>query len=151
VSILYAKRSVTLFVSKTSWHFSPDTQVPLLVSLDNGQRDLFGTAKQILKFSGIHADGIDEDWLEEFASSRKMTITFKGNEPQWTVKMAGSRDATKSFRSCMKILSEDATASTTPVPDNSGDVSSEATPTSPVPTEPKKVQTVPVNPKGDAI
>jgi hypothetical protein len=145
VNIMNYAEHLSVYISKTNWQFSPDTQVPVSVNTDNGHRDLFGVTKRNkgVKYSSIHADGIDDDWLDEFASSQKMTITFKGNEPQWTVKMGGSRDATKAFRSCIKILREDATASaTSPVPDSSDDKSLEQAPTSPVPTAPKK--TVPV-------
>ena len=92
-------------------------------------------------------DEVDSGWLDAFASSGTMTVNFpNGNEPKWSVKMAGSRDALKSFRSCIKILAENGTPvlSTSPVPDVP-DASSQPVPTNPV-------QTIPIKkPKGDSI
>jgi len=91
------------------------------------------------------------DWLDNFASSETMTINFRsGNEPQWSVKMVGSRDALKSFQSCTKTLAENVATSpqakpTSPVPDVPDASSSQPAPTSPV-------QTVPIKkPKGESI
>jgi hypothetical protein len=152
VFIMRAKGKSNVYLTKTSWQFTPDVQVPFSVNLDNGRRELFGVSKKSAhsKFDGIIAsaskDEIDGDWLENFASSRTMTITFhSGNEPKWSVKMAGSREATNSFRSCVKVLAEDGTpaqAPTSPVPDVSD------APSQPAPTNP--VQTV-KKPKGDNI
>jgi hypothetical protein len=138
VFITWAKGKLKVYLTKTSWQFTPHVQVPFSVNLDNGRRELFGVSKKSTKskFDGISAsaskDEIDGDWLEDFASSRTMTITFhSGNEPQWSVKMAGSRDASKSFRSCIKMLAENGAPGpqgTSPVPD-----ASDEAPTQPVP------------------
>jgi hypothetical protein len=65
-----------------------------------------------------------------------MIIKFhSGNESQWSVKMAGSREATESFRSCIKMFAEDGKAPTSPLSDDRG-ASSQPAPTNPVQTVP---------------
>jgi hypothetical protein len=120
-----------------------------------GRREFVGVSKNraAYKTSHIIASVVKDEgdgWLDDFASSEAMTINFRsGDEPKWSVKMAGSRDASKSFRSCIKTLAENAATSlqaipSSPVPDVP-DASSQPAPTSPV-------QTVPIKkPKGDSI
>jgi hypothetical protein len=95
----------------------------------------------------VAKDEGDDGWLDNFAASKTMIINFRnGNETQWSVKMTGSRDALKAFRSCVKSLDEtgaSAPQATSPVPN---DVPG----SQPAPTNP--VQTVPIKkPKGDSI
>jgi hypothetical protein len=153
VFIMSTKAKLNVYLTKTNWQFTSDVQVPFSVNLDSGRRELFGVSKKSAnsKFDGIIAsaskDEIDGDWLEDFASSRTMTITFRsGNEPQWSVKMAGSRGATNSFRSCIKLLGKTETSdpqATSPVPED---------PDTPFPGPTKPVPTVPIKkPKGDSI
>jgi hypothetical protein len=130
-----------IHLNKTNWQFPIDLQIPFSITLDSGTHEFFGVARQTAKMLGTHVFSevmVDDSWLEEFASSENMTVTFKGNEPKWTVKMAGSRAAEKQLRACVKGLSEETatTQSTSPVPNDD---------------EPKKVQTVPIKPKGDGI
>jgi hypothetical protein len=49
------------------------------------------------------------DFLDAFASSGAVTVSFQtGNEPPWSIKMAGSHGAVKAFRSCVdKLIGED--------------------------------------------
>jgi hypothetical protein len=123
-------------LNKLNWHFPPDMQVPHSINLDNGRRELVGVSKTdppnglTILLTTMMEDG--SVFLDDFASSETMTIDFQnGNEPRWSVKMAGSRDATKSFRSCVKMIADEITpepqAPTCPVPQ---------TPTSPVPDVP---------------
>jgi hypothetical protein len=147
-------------ISRRSHRFCDDQigqrQVPFSINLDNGRHEFFGTSKKFPNFkfnfivTNVLKDEADNGWLDDFASSETMTINFRnGNEPRWSVKMAGSRDASKSFQSCIKTLAENAATSpqatpTSPVPDVP-DGSSQPAPTNPV-------QTVPIKkPKGDSI
>ena len=125
VSIKWTKEHSNPFIQldKTNWHFPPDIQVPFSIKLDNGQHEFVGVSKTVskLKRSLIFTYETEEvsDFLEPLASSEAMTINFQGgNEPPWSVKMAGSRDATKSFRACVKILGDTSPApqATSPVP-----------------------------------
>ena len=136
-----------------NWRFSPDVQVPFSVILDKGRREFFGISRVATTNNNIIQAIVTADegdnWLDDFASSEAMTVKFhSGNEPQWPVKMAGSRDASKAFRSCVKTLPENgapAPQATSPVPNDTPDTSSQPAPTSPV-------QTVPVKkPKGESI
>jgi len=86
--------------------------VPFSVTLDNGRYELVGTSKTDPSngLSVILTPGTEEgkEYLEAFASSETMIINFEnGDEPRWNVKMAGSRDATKVFRTCVKGLGEE--------------------------------------------
>jgi ketosteroid isomerase-like protein len=120
-------------LTKGNWHFPADMQIPFSVTLDSGRHELVGSSKtdpssglsMILTPPAPTEDG--NAYLDAFASSETMTIVFENdNEPKWNVKMAGSRDAAKAFRSCVKGLAEEdkPQATTSPVPQ---------TPTSPVP------------------
>jgi ketosteroid isomerase-like protein len=118
-------------LDKMNWHFPQDMQVPYTINFDNGHRDFVGVSKIhpaigiTVLLTGAMEDG--NAFLDDFSHSETMTINFdNGNEPKWNVKMAGSRDATKAFRSCVKGLGEEdkPQATTSPVPQ---------TPTSPVP------------------
>jgi hypothetical protein len=133
VNIWWAKGNLSIYVAKTSWQFPSDMQVPFSINLDNGRREIFGVSKKLapLKFSGINAE-IDDGWLDNFAASETMTVTFHdGNEPQWSFNLTDSRDALKSFRSCIKGFAESG-AATSPVP--------QAPSTSPVAEAPKDLQ-----------
>jgi hypothetical protein len=156
VMIKLVKGSPFIHLTKTNWQFPTDMQVPFSINLDNGRHEFFGTSKKFPNFkfnfivTNVLKDEADNGWLDDFASSETMTINFRnGNEPRWSVKMAGSRDASKSFQSCIKTLAENAATSpqatpTSPVPDVP-DGSSQPAPTNPV-------QTVPIKkPKGDSI
>jgi hypothetical protein len=138
-------------LGKTNWRFPNDLQVPFSIRLDNGHREFVGVStipatapNSIVLLANVAKDEGD-GWLDNFAASKTMIINFRnGNEPQWSVKMTGSRDASKSFQSCIKILEKDAVpeGATSPVPDVP---ESQPTPTNPV-------QTVPIKkPKGDRI
>jgi hypothetical protein len=138
-------------LGKTNWRFSNDLQVPFSIKLDNGHREFVGVStipatapNSIVLLANVAKDEGD-GWLDNFAASKTMIINFRnGNEPQWPVKMTGSRDASKAFRSCLKSLENGASpeASTSPVPDVPNESSA---PTSPV-------QMVPIKkPKGDSI
>ena len=149
VSIKWIKGHSNPFIqlAKTNWQFAPDLQVPFSIKLDKGSREFVGVSKSYSHSSLIYTHLMDEgnDWLDAFASSEAMTINFQsGNEPRWSLKMAGSRDATKSFRACVKILGDTSPApqATSPVP--------QAPPTSPIP-DANPAQTVPVKPKGEKI
>jgi len=73
--------------------------MPFSIKLDNGSRELAGVSRNATK----KMKAVTVDWLDDFASSEAVTFKFhSGNEPQWSVKMAGSRDAEKSFRSCVQ-------------------------------------------------
>jgi len=157
VIIMWSREKPSIHLSKSNWHFPSDMQVPFSVNFDNGRRELFGVSRKPANprshsgiFTFISKDETDDGWLGDFASSETMTIKFRnGNEPQWSVKMAGSRDASKSFQSCIKILAETLATSpqpkpTSPVPDVP-DASSQPAPTNPVQTAPIK------KPKGDSI
>jgi hypothetical protein len=137
------------------WHFPSDIQVPFSVDFDNVRREFVGVSKNnpvkskvSVIMADVSADDDNNGWLEAFASSETMTITFRtGNEPKWSVKMAGSREALKSFRSCIKSLEKDTSPvpqATSPVPEVP-DASSQPVPTNPVKTVPTK------RPKGDSI
>jgi hypothetical protein len=131
-----------------NWRFSPDVQVPFSVILDKGRREFFGISRVATTNNNIIQAIVTADegdnWLDDFTSSETMTVKFhRGNEPQWPVKMAGSRDASKAFPSCVKTLPENgapAPQATSPVPDVP---ESQPAPTSPVPTMPIK------KPKGE--
>ena len=152
VQIKWTKGKSNPFIEldKTNWHFPPDMQVQFSIKLDNDHHEFVGVSKIDSKRGGMSVlvtylmeEG--NDWLDAFASSEAMTINFQsGNEPRWSLKMAGSRDATKSFRACVKILGDTSPApqATSPVP--------QAPPTSPIP-DANPVQTVPVKPKGEKI
>jgi hypothetical protein len=152
VEIKWVKAYPFINLSKTNWHFSPDLQVPFTVTLDSGSRIFVGVSKNAatvpntMLFANVVSDE-GSGWLEAFASSGTMTITFhNGNEPKWSIKMAGSRNAAQSFRSCIKLLDENgapAPQATSPVDDP--DASSQPAPSKPVPTAPIK------KPKGDSI
>jgi hypothetical protein len=137
-----------IHLSKTSWHFPSDMQVPISVSLDNGRREFTTVSKNqtTSKYSHLIAYVMKEEgdgWLEAFASSDAMTITFRsGNEAQWSVKMAGSRNASKSFRSCLKSLENGTSPApqTSPVPDISDE-------TQPIPVKPVPIK----KPKGESV
>jgi hypothetical protein len=143
----------SLQLSKTNWRFPSDMQVPFSIDLDNGRRQFVGVSRVNTNIKNtfievaIGADEGNGSWLDDFASSGTMTIKFSGNEPQWTVKMAGSRDAAKSFRSCLNRLNENGPPDerpTSPVPDVPDTSSQFGTP--------KPVPTVPIRkPKGDSI
>jgi hypothetical protein len=93
------------------------------------------------QFVTVLLTSIDEgdDWIENVAHSQTMTIDFSsGNEPRWSVKMAGSREAMKSFRSCLRLLGENETSdpqATSPVPEDRD---------TPFPGPAKPVPTVPI-------
>ena len=128
VMIKWTKGQPNPFVhlSKTSWHFADNIQVPFSVSFDNNRRELFAVSKNTnaANYSHIIAqvtkdEGNLDNWLDNFASSETMTINFRsGNERQWSVKMTGSRDASKSFQSCLKAIE----TGTTPVPQAGSDI-----------------------------
>ena len=106
--------------------------MPFSVTLDNGRYELVGTSKTDPSngLSVILTPGTEEgkEYLEAFASSETMIINFEnGDEPRWNVKMAGSRDATKVFRTCVKGLGEEDKPQATTSP------ATPQTPTSPVP------------------
>jgi len=152
VQIKWVKGRSNPFIEldKTNWHFPSDMQVPFSIKLDNGPHEFVGVSKTDSKrgMSILLTYPLEEgsDFLDAFASAEAITISFpNGNEPRWSVKMAGSRDATRSFRSCVKILGENEnSAATSPVP--------QAPSTSPIPDVPNPVQTVPIKkPKGDSI
>ena len=150
VTIVWVKGKLYVYLGKTNWHIPPDMQVPFSVNLDNGRREFVGISNKLVggtKSIGImtSTDDVDSDWLDDFASSETMTVSFRsGNEPRWSFKMAGSRDASKAFQTCIKSLDENSVA-TSPVP--------QAPSTSPMPDVPTKpVQTVPIKkPKGESI
>ena len=113
VMIKLIKGSPFIHLSKNNWQFPPDVQVPFSVNLDNNRYEFFGVSKKAATSNHSHIitnplkEEADSGWLNAFASSEAMTIKFRnGNEPQWSVKMTGSRDALKSFQSCVKILRE---------------------------------------------
>jgi hypothetical protein len=149
VMIKWTKGQLNPFIhlSKTNWHFPSDVQVPISVNLDRREFTSVSRNQTTSKYSHLIAYVMKEEgdgWLEAFASSDAMTITFRrGNEKQWSVKMAGSRDASKSFRSCLKLLESGKSPApdvTSPVPDISDD-------TQPVPIKPMPTK----KPKGDHI
>jgi hypothetical protein len=156
VMIKWAKGQLNPFIhlSKTSWRFPDDMQVPFSVNLDNDRREFFGVSKNAAGFKSGNIlanvlNGEGSGWLDAFASSETMAISFRnGNEPKWSVKMAGSRDASKSFRSCLKTLEKNTAPApqspTSPVP-NADDTSSQPVPIKPLPTVPIK------KPKGESI
>jgi hypothetical protein len=136
-----------IHLSRPNWHFPPDMQLPLSITLDSTPYEFVGVSRNanfkqsIVQIVMTKDDG--GDWLGNFASAETMTIAFRsGNEPQWSVKMTGSRKAYESFQSCIKLLEKKASPqeTTSPVPENTQPV-----PTSPVPTVPIK------KPKGDSI
>ena len=45
VMIKFIKGNPFIHLSKTSWHFTSDLQVPLSISLDNGRREFVGVSK----------------------------------------------------------------------------------------------------------
>jgi hypothetical protein len=121
--------------------------VPFSVIPDKGRREFFGISRVATTNNNIILAIVTADegdtWLDDFASSETMTVKFhSGNEPQWPVKMAGSRDASKAFRSCVKTLPENGAPAPSPVPDVP---ESQPAPTNPVPTVPIK------KPKGERI
>ena len=156
VMIKWVTGSPFINLGKSNWQFPSDMQVPFSINLGNDHHEFVGVSKNVshIKFSFILTNTLKDEassgWLDNFASSETMTINFRnGNEPRWSVKMAGSRDASKSFRSCIKRLAENGAPaqapSTSPVPNDIPDTSSQPEPTNPV-------QTVPIKkPKGDSI
>src|SRR5262249_38190232 len=107
---------------------APDLQIPFSIKLYNGSREFAGVSRNTTTSGAssiigylVKDEGRGSDWLNDFASSEAMTIKFhSGNEPQWSVKMAGSLDAEKSFRSCISKLGGENTpqaATTSPVPE----------------------------------
>jgi hypothetical protein len=122
-------------LTKTNWHFSPDLQVPFSLILDSGRVDFAGMTKtsetrsHLLTFEMEEVAGL----LDDLAASEKLIINFNGTEPQWTIKMAGSRDATKAFRSCVKALDADGSpVATSPVPADPEIISPKPVPTMPI-------------------
>ena len=99
-----------MHLSKTTWSFEPGLDVTLAISFDGGYREGTGnttksqTTGQPMLETSIPSNVV-EGFLEDFANARMMTITFKsGNEPPWSGRMDGSRDAVKAFTDCMTSI-----------------------------------------------
>ena len=104
---MWVNEKLYLWLGKTNWNILPDIQVQFSVNLDKDRREFVGVSTKLVggvKSIGFMTSDVDNDWLDDFSSSEAMTINFHGNEPKWSVKMAGNRDATKAFRSCIKSL-----------------------------------------------
>ena len=53
------------------------------------------------------ADDAAPMFLEEFSTADEMVISFKGgNEPPWTLSMAGTRKASEVFMQCVSQIDE---------------------------------------------
>jgi hypothetical protein len=113
---------LSIYVTKTGWKFEPDIETPFTVTLDKGTTEMTGvtTKNPPPALRGVIAT-VDEgtDWLDDVAASDHMTITFKGNEPVWNVKMGGGRDAVASMRTCISMMESGSGQATSPVPDDS--------------------------------
>ena len=84
-----------IHLSRPNWHFPPDMQLPFpslsIMHLMMACRDA-NFKQSIVEIVMTKDDG--GDWPGNFASAETMTIAFRsGNEPQWSVKMTGSRKA----------------------------------------------------------
>ena len=98
-------------VWKSKWRISQGSTVPMSVTFIDFNRQapqpqtITADAKTINERSLISFDINKDDlvpFLKMFGDAVNMTIGFlQGNEPQWTVKMDGSRNAVGAFEQCI--------------------------------------------------
>jgi len=128
--------SLGLFVhiTKSSWRFGPDIEVPLTITMDDNYRDGIGTTLKNSKGTSsmiqVNVNGTGEHFIRDFAAANSMVIKFKsGNEPAWTANMRGSAEASQALLKCIAVVKEH--GNTSPVPNTQAPTSQ--APTSPVP------------------
>ena len=113
VHVKWTERNGTFFeVFKSTWRTPIGSTVPMFVTFDHYDSDVQEhtfIATALASRPQLIGSIISEDevvlFLKRFGDAETMTVVFPaGNEPEWSVPMAGSRNAAGAFERCIAAI-----------------------------------------------
>jgi hypothetical protein len=107
--VKYTGGDVFIQIMKLGWRIPQGTEIPGYVAFDTSDHLPFVGSGRTVDGVGIVevkvTAGTEADFLHEFGEASTFTIGFDaGTQPPMVANMAGSRDATTTFRRCMTFL-----------------------------------------------
>jgi len=108
VHVKYGYGGLFIHVFKPNWRIHLGTVMPLSIRFDE-EEPFEATAKRhttnerLIELQ-IHESADARRFIDQFATSDKMHITFSGNEREWTLHLDGSDTVAQKFMECVAAV-----------------------------------------------